>query len=83
MMPRISFLYYAIPNFYLHPNSFYSGVYNFAEILMALVKKKSFLRTFQVISSTFMCYLMQFGYFAFSENVFDDIRKETLDTSFQ
>lgn len=50
---------------------------------MALGTKKVFLRTFHVIASTVMCYLMQFGYFAFSENVFDDIGKETHYTGFQ
>lgn len=63
---------------------FHCGLYNFADILMALgTKKKGFLRTFQVIASTVLCYLMQFGYFAFLENVLDDIGKETHDTGFQ
>lgn len=50
---------------------------------MALGTQKGFLRTFQVIASTVMSYLKQFGYLVFSENVFDDIGKETHNTSFQ
>lgn len=35
-MPKIFFLYQTIPNFYLRIFLFHSGLYNFAEVLMAL-----------------------------------------------